>query len=687
MSASLCPWLGTEEDRKRRYAEPAEVHLCHAQKRPAGIDLDHQAQFCLADQHRACQFFLEPPPSPSREPLSRAEDEVGPPPQRFSALQVILWVAAVLVAVVVVYYYGSALLAPTPTPTPVSDIGLHSSPTPTYTPTPTILPAETPASANPEARGPAATPTPYPGGTVYSLSPQAGAAGWVASNEARGNHLGDSHLYAGVFDGVIYHGIFQFDLRTVPRGATIHTAALELTGLDVQRLGGSGVWEVRVLSREADESWSRHTYQDVHNATVQWTLPPALGAADLVVDQSNVFEVSSEQARDLQQRLLDEHYTVSFRLDGPLAGENSLFAWDSGYGPSSKGVGPRLILNAGPPPRTPIPTGPLPPTSTPTPTLTPTPTDTPEWFVVTSTPTPKNAMTAAAVAQRATAWATTTGTPTPLPEHVATATPDYVVVTNTPTPASYATAAYLRSLATANVVLTGTPTPTPHNLATATYTPRPTRTPVYIWLDELAGTRTPTPTPTPTTPPIPASLRNKILFLSDRGGGTGVYLLDPESGRIAVLTAPWPYTLAKQRESISSDGQSQAYVQNDGQGRPQVYVHSDYYDSSWQVTFNTGMSYDPVWSPVGDRLAFVSTHAGNDDVYVVNADGSDQQRLTFNQWEWDKHPTWSPDGMQIVFWSNQGSGRRQLWIVNADGSGRRTLLDSPYNDWDPVWVK
>ena len=126
---------------------------------------------------------------------------------------------------------------------------------------------------------------------------------------------------------------------------------------------------------------------------------------------------------------------------------------------------------------------------------------------------------------------------------------------------------------------------------------------------------------------------------------------------------------------------------NDSQNRPQVFVHSDYYGSSWQVTFNTGISYDPVWSPTGGRLAFVSTHAGNDDVYVVNTDGSDQQRLTFNQWEWDKHPTWSPDGTQIVFWSNQDSGRRQLWIMNADGSDRRTLLDSAYNDWDPVWVK
>jgi Tol biopolymer transport system component len=166
-----------------------------------------------------------------------------------------------------------------------------------------------------------------------------------------------------------------------------------------------------------------------------------------------------------------------------------------------------------------------------------------------------------------------------------------------------------------------------------------------------------------------------------------VYVLEPDSGRLALLTARWPYDLAQRREHLSPDGQAWAFVQNDGKGVPQVYVHSDYYGSSWQVTYNTGSSYSPVWSPAGDRLAFVSTEGGNDDIYVIDVDGRDQRRLTLNQWEWDKHPSWSPDGTQIVFWSNVGSGHSQLWIMDADGGNRRLLVESPYNDWDPVWIK
>jgi hypothetical protein len=683
----FCPWLGTEEDRKTRYAEPIEVHLCYARKVPAAVDVDHQAQYCLSEAHRDCANYLEPPPAEPPPPLIPSEDEVGPPPPRFSLLQALLWGLAIVVAAAVIYYYGSALLGPPPAATAWDAASPTPSPTASVTPSPTPARAQDASTPVPGLDRPSATPTPYPDGVIYTLSPQAGAAGWVAGDESRGNHLGDSYMYAGTFGGVTYHGIFQLDLRVVPRGATIHSGVLELTGLDAQRLGSGGTWEVRILARDADADWSRGTFQDVHNAAVQWSLTPAMTAGELAAGETRAFALSPDVLRDLEQRLLDEHYTVSVRIDGPLAGEDSLFAWDSGSGPSSNGYGPRLVLNTGPAPRTPIPTGPLPPTHTPTPSATPTATETPEWFVVTSTPTPENAMTAAAVALRATALATTTGTPTPLPPYVATATPDYVVVTRTPTPANQATAVYLRGLATANVILTGTPTPPPPNLVTATFTPWPTRTPPYHWLDELAGTTTPTPTPTPTTPPIPAGLAGKILFLSDRGEQGAVYMLDPGSGRVALLTARWPYDVAMQRESLSPDGLSRAYVQNDGRNVPQVYVHSTYYGSSWQVTYNTRMSYDPVWSPAGDRLAFVSAEGGNDELYVIGSDGNGQQRLTFNQWEWDKHPSWSPDGQQIVFWSNEGSGRRQLWMINADGSGRRTLLESEYNDWDPVWVK
>jgi Tol biopolymer transport system component len=186
---------------------------------------------------------------------------------------------------------------------------------------------------------------------------------------------------------------------------------------------------------------------------------------------------------------------------------------------------------------------------------------------------------------------------------------------------------------------------------------------------------------------MPAFLAGKILFRSDRDGGSRLYGLDPSSGRVAFLTEDWPYELALRGEAASPDGKFAVSVQNDQSGMPQVLVLDETYHTQRGLTAGPHRSYDAVWSPKGDQIAFVSDSPGNDEIFVIDPAGKATQRLTKNDWEWDKHPSWSPDGLQIVFWSNRETGRRQLWVMNADGSNQRLLLVSPYNDWDPIWVK
>jgi Tol biopolymer transport system component len=66
----------------------------------------------------------------------------------------------------------------------------------------------------------------------------------------------------------------------------------------------------------------------------------------------------------------------------------------------------------------------------------------------------------------------------------------------------------------------------------------------------------------------------------------------------------------------------------------------------------------------------------------------ENKRLTENDKAWDKHPSFSPDGSQIVFWSNRESAvRKQIWIVNLNGSGAHNISQNDYNDTDPIWVK
>ncbi|MBN1218008.1 MAG: PD40 domain-containing protein [Anaerolineae bacterium] len=83
----------------------------------------------------------------------------------------------------------------------------------------------------------------------------------------------------------------------------------------------------------------------------------------------------------------------------------------------------------------------------------------------------------------------------------------------------------------------------------------------------------------------------------------------------------------------------------------------------------------PAVSPDGSKIAFMSSARGatNWEIWVMNADGSNPQRLTENGSN-DGLPAWSPDGQSIAFVSDQG-GVWAVWVMNADGSNQRKLFN------------
>jgi len=80
----------------------------------------------------------------------------------------------------------------------------------------------------------------------------------------------------------------------------------------------------------------------------------------------------------------------------------------------------------------------------------------------------------------------------------------------------------------------------------------------------------------------------------------------------------------------------------------------------------------PALSPDGQRVAFMSRQDGNWEIYVVNIDGSEIQRLTDNAAE-DGLPTWSPDGRVLAFVSNQGEGWG-VWAMTPTGQDQQQLF-------------
>ena len=65
-----------------------------------------------------------------------------------------------------------------------------------------------------------------------------------------------------------------------------------------------------------------------------------------------------------------------------------------------------------------------------------------------------------------------------------------------------------------------------------------------------------------------------------------------------------------------------------------------------QLTTNPAYDLAPVWNPSGDKIAFISDRSGNDNIWVMDSDGSNKMQLTEGS---NLYPAWSPDGTKISF--------------------------------------
>ncbi|MBN2149695.1 MAG: VCBS repeat-containing protein [Anaerolineales bacterium] len=101
----------------------------------------------------------------------------------------------------------------------------------------------------------------------------------------------------------------------------------------------------------------------------------------------------------------------------------------------------------------------------------------------------------------------------------------------------------------------------------------------------------------------------------------------------------------------------------------------------------------PPGEDANGMITFYSHRDGNLEIYIMNADGSSQRRLTFNEFG-DDSPAISPDGSQIAFISDRNDPTSgtcshdcfyQLYIINVNGSGERRLLTSEFSTHHPDW--
>jgi TolB protein len=103
----------------------------------------------------------------------------------------------------------------------------------------------------------------------------------------------------------------------------------------------------------------------------------------------------------------------------------------------------------------------------------------------------------------------------------------------------------------------------------------------------------------------------------------------------------------------------------------------------------------PAWSPDGSKLVYAAQvgteeEQGLSELYVMNADGTDRERLTTNE-DFEADPVWSPDGTRIAFTRATGVGtnavRSGIAVIDADGGASRQITRAPAASFDgtPAW--
>jgi Tol biopolymer transport system component len=234
---------------------------------------------------------------------------------------------------------------------------------------------------------------------------------------------------------------------------------------------------------------------------------------------------------------------------------------------------------------------------------------------------------------------------------------------------------------------------------------------LYVGFERNGQSQTASPAHAPRLAAAAGTPRSKIAFLRSVNGGRGessdeLYVMNADGSgkrRLARSLAgnhstAWSPDGRKLVFAIQPRG-SAGLCERAGDCNNELFVINADGSGLRRLTRNAVSDGDAVWSPDGRKIAFLSRRDGTGaDVFVMNADGSDQRNLTRKPGN-EVDPAWSPDGRAIVFsavppgqplWvggSRSASGPyRDVYVMNADGSDQRNVTHTTEaEEWTGGW--
>jgi len=174
------------------------------------------------------------------------------------------------------------------------------------------------------------------------------------------------------------------------------------------------------------------------------------------------------------------------------------------------------------------------------------------------------------------------------------------------------------------------------------------------------------------------STRLAYVAVSKGSDGITSYTL-----RVADSDGENPRTVLQSKEPIlspvwSPDGERLAYVSFE-KGRAEVYVQDMRSGRRSSVASFKGINSAPAWSPDGKRLAVTLSKGGNPEIYILDIATGKLTRITRNTNAIDTEPVWMPNGKELLFTSDRG-GQPQIYRVSASGgTAKRVTFEGKYN--------
>ncbi|MBN1665921.1 MAG: PD40 domain-containing protein [Anaerolineales bacterium] len=207
---------------------------------------------------------------------------------------------------------------------------------------------------------------------------------------------------------------------------------------------------------------------------------------------------------------------------------------------------------------------------------------------------------------------------------------------------------------------------------------------IYQPLAEDAGGQLPltrlTAGPWQDLAPALSADQRRIAFSSNRSGFWDLHVLDLANGQISNLTQTPAYDGAP---SFSPDGVWVAYESYVDESLEILLLQLAGDEEPVRLTNHLGADSSPAWSPAGRQIAFVSTRAGRNQIWLADLNQSGEQRFTRLSQEDEQsaaHPVWSPDGRYLAWAAitRQGLHRILIWDSQAP---RTPAVDVGSGDW------